>query len=154
MEFDLTKVYSAETAEELKEGDKVLVADSLAVLKDMVKGDCAVETIERILELPSYRFKTKRGPYAFAYLVERGAEKWRPFKDLGELITAWQKKTGVTARANTMPLIWIASKNNNGVRLIAGFKGQFILFEDYEASYEDLFEYYTFLDGTPCGVKE
>lgn len=155
MDFDIKKVYSAVNAEELKKGDKVLVADNLAVLKDIVEGDCHVETIERILEQPSFRFKIKRGNYAFAYLVERAAEKWRPFKGLGELITAWQKKTGVTARPNTMPLIWVRPKNDLNMRAaIIAFDDRNVYIIDEWYYYTAFFEMYEFLDGTPCGVEE
>ena len=106
MNFDLTKVYSAETAGCLKRGDKVYAADSLAILKDIVEGDCKVEIIDKILDQPSFRFRIKRGNYAFAYLIEEAKEeKWRPFKNIDELTDVWIRITSIPHVANTMPLI-------------------------------------------------
>lgn len=149
MEFDIKKVYSAVNAEELKKGDKVICADDLAMLKDLVEQDREGGTIANILDRNAFRFMTNTGEIAaFAYLVERGAEKWRPFKDIDELEGAWVRKT------NTKPLIWVKGKTSHTILNIDAFCEDAIYVGDEWLKMPGLFESYTFLDGTPCGVKE
>ena len=158
MEFDIKKVFSAVNAKELKKGDKVICADDLAMLKDLVEQDREGGTIANILDRNAFRFMTNTGEIAaFAYLVERAAENWRPYKDVNELISAWQKKTGVTARPNTMPLIWVKYNNTPyETAQIMAFdnKNEAICVIDTWYDLTELFDKFTYLDGTPCGIKE
>ena len=74
MEFDKTRCYSALNADELRAGDKVIVADQLSVLKQRVregKEDSAI-VLQRINgEDWGRRFGFTMSDYALAYLVER-----------------------------------------------------------------------------------
>ena len=86
MEFDKSRVYTALNADELKVGSTVIVADTMAALKEWVSNYRA--TIEyRIIEILSeengYRFKTTNGnTYAFAYLISPPKKpKYKPFSD-------------------------------------------------------------------------
>lgn len=76
MEFDKSRVFSAVNADELHEGDKVIVADDLDTLKHCVKDDSPIDTI-RIIGEEDYlfRFGVKGNcvTFALAYLVERKA---------------------------------------------------------------------------------
>ena len=158
MEFDCRKVFGAENADAIKKGDKVYAANDFAILKDLVNNEGNPDTIKCIRDTANFRFQTEdNNYYAFAYLVERAAENWRPYKDVNELITAWQKKTGITARPNTMPLIWVKYKNPpNEVVNITGVDNlnNEIYLIDLWKSLRTLFDNFTFLDGTPCGIKE
>lgn len=166
MIFDKTKVYTAVNADELKVGDKVYIADNLYDLKYDVENDCNLAVIVDIYDCTfNERFKIKfccnenpdcYAEYSLAYLVERAKEeKWRPFKDIQELIDAWKDKTGVTARANTMPLIWLRYKKDNHKRCMTSFyDDNTVVTGGSFQTMEDLFNEFEFLDGTPCGVKE
>ncbi len=158
MEFDIKKVYTAVNAEDLKKGDKVICADDLAMLKDLVEQGREGGTITNILDRNAFRFMTNTGEIAaFAYLVERAAEEnWRPYKDINELISAWQKKTGITARPNTMPLIWVRNKIYSGIACITCFytERSELAISGCICALEHMFKDYEFLDGSPCGVKE
>lgn len=70
MEFDKSKCYSAINADELHEGDKVIVGDTLDELQRCI----GVEKPTPIVNIKSIdemcRFNTKYGGYALAYLVE------------------------------------------------------------------------------------
>ena len=74
MEFDKSRCYSALNADELKAGDKVIVADTMMTLKGIV----LVNDETRAVELSAintgdnmYRFKAQGSQYNLAYLVER-----------------------------------------------------------------------------------
>lgn len=157
----MSKVYERNNAEELKIGDKVFVADSIKELFRQVENNCGkVFEIKYIDSMEyAYRFTVGTGTvYAFAYLVERAKEKkWRPFKDIQELIDAWKIKTGVTARANTMPLIWVKYNNTPyETAQIMAFdnKNNAICVIDTWYDLTELFDKFTFLDNSPCGEEE
>lgn len=161
MEFDISRVYTAVNAEELHEGDRVYVADSLGSLKLRVKGGdeafCGIITSIGP-EYDEYRFNMVSSFYALAYLVERAPEKkWRPFKDIDELKDAWERKTNIPTVLSTMSLIWVQYKNPpNEEVIIVGFdniNNEVYLIDNW-MSLETLFNRCTFLDGTPCGVEE
>lgn len=81
MKFDISKVYTKENAEELRPGDKVLVADDFLWLKnkviynnlpdiepDVIKAILGKEAIGRFAIVdPEYNSK-----WEFAYLIEKG----------------------------------------------------------------------------------
>ena len=73
MEFDKSRCYSAINADELKPGDKVIVAQQLGNLKHQVgQKDFYVWTIKEIKgDTYSDRFVTGNGAFPLAYLVER-----------------------------------------------------------------------------------
>jgi hypothetical protein len=74
MEFDKTRVYTALNADELKPGDKVIVADQLAVLKQRVQEakEYSVVVLKKINgEDWGRRFGLTMSDHALAYLVER-----------------------------------------------------------------------------------
>lgn len=84
-----------------------------------------------------------------------------PFDTVQELIDAWEKKSGVKFNHElAMPFIWIKEKENNRKYLITDY--YFEKSFNYDLSTSDkrmklyeLFEYYTFLDGSIIGkVKE
>ena len=87
MKFDKSKVYTAVNADELKAGSKVIVADTMEILKDRVAQDGPVETLRLVQsEGAFYRFKTQ-GQYALAYLVSEPEQlKWTDLK-VGDIIT-------------------------------------------------------------------
>lgn len=73
MEFDKSRCYSALNADELKAGDKVIVADILSLLKQDVERGEYIDTIRKVRD-DSYscRFETENNSvWELAYLVER-----------------------------------------------------------------------------------
>ena len=74
MEFDKSRVFTALNADELRAGDKVIVADQLSVLKQRVqegKKESAVVLQKINGEDWGRRFGFKMSDFALAYLVER-----------------------------------------------------------------------------------
>ncbi len=88
MEFDKSKVYTAQNADELEVGSTVIVADSLQGLKDRVSKFAIDENyasrIGSILsEIEIHRFKTTGGNiYSLAYLISPPKKpEYKPFSD-------------------------------------------------------------------------
>ena len=88
MEFDKSRVYTAQNADELEVGSKVIVADSLQGLKDRVNKSASdedyISRIGSILpETAVHRFKTLwGGEYPLAYLISPPKEpEYKPFSD-------------------------------------------------------------------------
>ena len=84
--------------------------------------------------------------------------------DSAELILEWDKKLGDISVLGAPlepcsiqePLIWVKHKVDDRRRLITGFGEHFVEIgnKSKPVTMQTLFEMYTFLDGTPCGVKE
>lgn len=92
MEFQKERVYTALNAEELRIGSKVIIADSLGALKNLVdKGDKRnIHNLVKVYEeAAQHRFKVDNGfdsEYALAYLVEEPSKlKWTDLK-VGDVI--------------------------------------------------------------------
>lgn len=84
-----------------------------------------------------------------------------PFDSVQELMDAWEKKSGVKFNHElAMPFIWIKNKQKNRVYLITDFLFEKayncdVGTEDENLKLTELFEDYTFLDGSIIGkVKE
>ena len=166
MRWDKRRVYTSANADELKAGDKVLLADNMECLEEKVK--CKIEP-SVLLEIrpksESKRFRKASAEwyegqaYALAFLVSDRTEKmYRPFKDTDELKECFQKMVGTELNPFLVPQIWIKSrtdKSDNG-SMILGFAIKMVYILDPEpsgCSLEHLLDYYTFMDGTPCGAE-
>lgn len=195
MEFKKERVYSAVNADELKPGDKVIVADTIATLNLLVRETtdsmelAVLQTIGEDDEMA--RFKTSTGEWCLAYLMERkenctncihytevcldcskgkdhrcykyeteqkSEPHYRPFKDVDELVKEWNKKLGYTDPTGskfTEPYIWVRQKEcSKGGLLITYFGEDEVKTDMGFMTMEKLFNDYTFLDGSPCGVEE
>lgn len=82
MEFKKERIYSAVNADELKPGDKVIVADTVQGLKYKVKANEGIDTLYGITdEGAERRFSVKNKhetvstEWLLAYLVERKNER-------------------------------------------------------------------------------
>lgn len=164
MEFDKSRVYTALNADELKVGDKVYVADSLSDLKRLVEMN--MSNCERKLKAIRKDYEINRfvvenpdfNEYAYnlAYLVERAEEKkFRPYKDTDEMIADYKKRFSVDCAEYEFPLIWIKSKEIGGEKnlIIDAFESAIGISDEY-VPFKSLFNSYTYLDGSPCGVEE
>lgn len=83
MEFDVSRVYTAVNAEELKVGSKVIVAQAFGVLKDAVKVNKDPVILKDVLPPACIsRFEVEpSGYYNLAYLVEEpDVLKWTDLK--------------------------------------------------------------------------
>ena len=97
----------------------------------------------------------------YEYETEQKAEPhYRPFKDTDELIKVWDEKCqryGVYGWQDEieMPLIWVRHKGVGSKSLITDFVGDIAVIVGTEGNgLQALFDKYTFLDGSICGVEE
>lgn len=77
-------------------------------------------------------------------------DKYRPYKNTDEMIEDFKRRAEIATHEMSLPWIWIKSKKD-GCRFLISVFGAVavdgILFSD-------LLDEYTYLDGSPCGMKE
>lgn len=81
---------------------------------------------------------------------------YRPFHNTDELIEEWDKKLGYRDPTGlAKPYIWVRSKFNEDHKgcLITNFFGIYVMMNNQQCFLSRLFDEYTFLDGSPCGVE-
>lgn len=174
MEFDVNKVFVSLSADDVKIGSKGYYADSLVNLKTQVghEDKLAYGEVTRILDKDClYRFRIDNIiDKAFFYLVEEPEEKkFRPYSNLDEMIEDFKKRYnaygGWRGKDNPMynPLIWIKSKNTGFRHLVTDYgdddncgycNKSGIWIGPISLGFTELFDDYTYLDGTPCGIEE
>lgn len=89
-------------------------------------------------------------------------EEYRPFKDCKELIKHFLRILRIARRFYgdydfnlkiEMPSIWVKNKNFGIKEMIIGFEEDVVFLHRTNLTMEDLFNDYTFLDGSPCGIE-
>lgn len=144
MKFDKTRVYSPCNADEVKVGSKGFFADNISELKKKVNEGHELLTLVKIYgEKSATRFSISTiSSYILFYLVEEPEEKkYRPYDDTAEMLDGAMLDI-VVSRDGTRLLITAAEDK----RVYLGPQGWVDLF--------DLYKYYTWPNGTPCGVEE
>lgn len=155
MEFDKSRVYTALNADELKVGDKVILADNIKDLLRLVKFDLNIEKLKDVRPFSCNARFNGNTLHFLAYLVERaGEKKYRPYESIYELVSDFIKRFNIACPDYTTPFICLRNKRDSSLRCISSLytncqvnvAGEFY-------SLEALFEYYEFLDGSPCGKE-
>lgn len=85
-----------------------------------------------------------------------GEKTFRPFKSCNELVYYWEhEKVGYSVNPLQMVDIWVRHKVDGRRRMIVGFGDNFVEVgvKAKPITLERLFEMYTFLDGSSCGVE-
>lgn len=144
MKFDKTRVYTALNADEVKVDSKGYFADSISDLKRKVdEGDEPLTLVKICGEEAAVRFTTlSASVYLLFYLVEEPKEKvYRPYNDTAEMPNG--AMLNVVVSGDGTRLLIIAAEDK---RVCIGSQGWVDL--------HDLYEYYTWSNGTPCGVEE
>ena len=160
MEFDKAKVFTALNADEIKNGSKGYFADTLEHLKNIVEQERGgfYGVVEINEEYYVSRFRLDKSDFCLFYLVEEpGEKKFRPYKDVDEMVEDFMKRFNVYVQPYEMPLIWVKTKDADKKYLIVRFASALTIchnIEVYTITLEDLAEAYTYLDGSPCGMKE
>jgi len=118
----------------------------------------------------SERIVHMSNPPKYACKECEGIEKekqYRPFKDCDELVECWERKIFIPAMQYTKqkvlfrPEIWVKSKAYGVDNLITAFDndnesigGSCVFLQDSWFDMNELFDCFTFLDGSVCGVEE
>ena len=81
---------------------------------------------------------------------------YRPFKSCDELIEFYTHKHYISEnlRTGAMPVIWVTNKQTGCRELIMGYGVSAIKLVSATLDMNELFEKFTFLDGSVCGVEE
>lgn len=120
---------------------------------------CNDEIEEREVDLKIYSccgYEPKTEPKTEQKVEEKNCYNYRPFRDTDELIEEWDKKLGYRDPTGlAKPYIWVRKKDCDSELLITGYnKPDGEVFIDDAIDLTQLFDNYTFLDGSPCGVEE
>ena len=106
---------------------------------------------------------------SFCWLPEKyrikPEETYRPYKDCDEMIADFKKRSNnvsLTPTISTLPTIWIRDKGTEDVFMITGFmnancryyNNAGVYAHDLFFDFEELFNNFTYLDDTVCGVRE
>lgn len=135
------------STENVKVGEHVLIDGVEYVAEeanDRVCDSCALGKSHKCYLIPCDNVILKRTEKEHQY---------RPYKDTEEMIADYKERFNVSnVPPFCMPLIWV--KYRDLCSLITGIMPKFVVIEgdEYE-SMEDLFEAYTYLDGSPCGKE-
>lgn len=168
MEFDKSKVYSMVNADEVKVGSTGLVANNMTELKNKVSRNSFFFTkISNIKdESHTSRFADEdSNEYPLFYLLKEPQEKkFRPYSNPDEMIEDFKKRYnaygGWSGKDNPMynPMIWIKSKTTGFRHLVTDYDDpcnkSCIRIGPFSLELKELFDKYTYLDGTPCGIME
>lgn len=142
------------STEKIKIGEHVLIDGVEYVaekpdLEDVCKG-CAFENASE----PCSSFIECNG-IVFGKVEKE--PKYRPYKDTDEMI-ADLKEHGRNWFALSMPLIWVKDKPNFlttvGTHLIVEIFEHVVRLSNSLITVQNLFDNYTYLDGSPCGKLE
>ena len=79
---------------------------------------------------------------------------YRPYKDTEEMIADFKKRFKVEVPPYAMPMIWVRNKTFKDCRLITVFRDKVVMIIVSGEDMKELFKDYTYLDGSPCGMKE
>lgn len=144
MDFDKNRVYTTLNADEVKVFSKGYFADSIHELKRKINDSETLLTLTRIYgEEAAARFSTTSvTSYILFYLVEEPKEKtYRPYKDTAEISGDVMLSIVVSNDGTRLLITAVEDK-----RVYLGPRGWIDMF--------DLYKYYTWPNGTPCGKEE
>lgn len=84
-------------------------------------------------------------------------EKYRPYNDTEEMIEDFRKKVGMGYPKLFLPSVWVKRKDGSDfAKLITefGYSCVWLSINLAGITMSKLFQDYTYLDGSPCGMKE
>lgn len=166
MEFDKTKVYTVVDIDEVKISSKGYFSDSPKALKYTVQAEIQGsygEVTELMPDNDLYVFCQDDipHPYALFYLVEEPKnKKFRPYRDTAEMLRNFIDRFDLLNHDDRLPSIWIKSRINDICYFIVRVAEDVITIIGstdcgiITLSMDNLFENYTYLDGSLCGIME
>lgn len=169
MEFDKSRVYTALNADEVKVGSKGIFANTVYELQKFVAEEKTITGahIKKLVSIMPDDFQARFNGssmslpivYSLFYLVEESEEeKYRPYKDTEEMIKDFLERynsyNGNSNMGNPMynPLIWIKRTGSQYAELIVAI-GDKKVCANAVYTLDMLFDDFTYLDGSPCGIK-
>ena len=146
MTFDKSRVYTALNADEVKPGSKGYFANTVEDMKKLVSRGTGLKEV----------FKIEPEDYSYRFAITLRTEEYRPYKDTEEMTKDFKKRFHVDNPNYTMPLIWVKEKVTDISMLITAFGAgnNRIYNHNHWINLKELLTYYTYLDGSPCGILE
>lgn len=82
-------------------------------------------------------------------------KKYRPYESSAEMIADFMGRFKVKCPSYCEPLVWVKSKDVNRQTLVSAFREDNVSidFNPFIIEFEQLFNDYIYLDGSPCGMK-
>ena len=81
-------------------------------------------------------------------------EEYRPYKDTEEMIKDFTERFEIFGSDISLPLIWVKRKGSSHRQLIISFHEITVDLSICREEMQELFENYTYLDGSPIGMKQ
>lgn len=167
MEFDKSKVYTVLNANKVKIGSRGYFAENLKSLRDAVNEENIHGEISEIKdESFAGRFRVKGDGccYSLFYLIEEPKKKveFRAYNDMNEMVDHFCRHFNLIPQEHCLPRIWINGKPESNckdeiVQVVGFYKDLVTIGRAYgvnEFTLYELFDHFTYLDGSPCGIKE
>lgn len=117
--------------------------------------DYTANSIRRVENLKNEKYK------AFIFTKVTAEDKCRPYKDTDEMLEDFKSRAGYysgVSFASENPMlhisIWIKNKKTGCLCLVTDYLERIVFCSENRYTVEELFDNYTYLDGTPCGKKE
>ena len=155
MDFDITKVIFDVEDERVKNliGKRVIFGTDIRSLKkDIEQYKVLSIGILRGVDKRTQYFVFDNGRYANVIYPDTEVEgDYRPYKERQEVYNAAYDRSPKTP-PDARPFVWIRHKESGNILLVTGYLTNGI-FADNFYSFEELFEKFEYLDGTPCGVR-
>lgn len=80
-------------------------------------------------------------------------DKYRPYKDTDEMISDWKERfVAKDWPSHSMPLIWLMCGETRS--FVTDYLPDSVYAFSTSLTMQDIYEDYTYLDGSPCGMKE
>lgn len=134
------------TTENVKVGEHIIV-DGIEYV--------AEETNDKTCDLCALYRSPKCRPIPCTGVIFKMVNKkpqYRPYKDTDEMIADFKERFNVKVPPYAMPMIWVT--DGAVCSLITDIFPEEVLIYCDKESMKDLFEDCTYLDGSPCGIKE
>lgn len=174
MEFNTSKVFTAVNADQVKVGSKGFIANSIAEIKYKLEHFdnsyiCEIGGIGPESECCRFIEGSNELCHPYFYLVEEPVKKeYRSYNDMNEMIEDFEKRFYLVpqalnlSQALRLPQIWVKGKpegkcKDEIVQVVGFYKDLVTICRAYdvnEFTLYELFDHFTYLDGSPCGIKE
>lgn len=157
MKLDESNIYTLANADKVKSGSMGFFGNTLDQLYSRIENrdthvlSCVLETSFE------HRFETcEPRRYALFYPVEKLEKKFRPYEGIYEMLNDFSKRARINCKIINPPQIYLKEKidKTNYIYLITIFSSNQVWMGGVNYSLDELFDNFTYLDGSPCGVEE
>lgn len=160
MKFDKNKLYSCFNCDEVKIGSRGFFANTKKELLEKLENESDVSILTGI-ETSGFSddlfcfIDDNENIYNYFYLLEE-VKEYRPYASTNEMIRDYWggMNENIPLPNNRLPTIWVKQKGTNNCHLIMDFmENRFIRLNNASYELKALFNSFTYLDDSPCGIK-